>query len=103
MTFLGDTEKFFASLLKKIGMAFWLEIITDNPKCIYYFGPFISSQEAALAQAGYLEDLEEEQAQIIAVETKRCQPDNLTVCDDELPDYWRNTISPSISRFAQFD
>ncbi|MGB7444830.1 MAG: DUF1816 domain-containing protein [Coleofasciculaceae cyanobacterium] len=103
MTLLDNTEDFFAYLLKRIGMAFWLEIITDNPKCIYYFGPFLSAKEAALAQAGYLEDLEEEKAQIISVETKRCQPDNLTVCDDELADYWQNSISPSISRFVQFD
>jgi len=103
MTFLDNTEDFFTSLLKKLGMASWLEIITDNPQCIYYFGPFLSMEDAELAQAGYLADLEEEKAQIVSVEIKRCQPENLTVCKEELPDDWQNTISPSIYRLTQPD
>ena len=38
-------------------MFWWLEIITKEPYCIYYFGPFDSLKEAQLEQGGYIEDL----------------------------------------------
>ena len=61
----------------------WVEIQTKNPQCIYYFGPFETVREAIGLQDGYLEDLRQEQAQIITVVIKQCQPENLTIC---LPD-----------------
>ena len=62
----------------------WLEIHTENPQCIYYFGPFDSAGEARDLQDGYLEDLMAEQAQIVAVEIKQCQPQQLTICQEFL-------------------
>lgn len=62
----------------------WLEIQTKNPPCTYYFGPFDSALEARALQDGYLEDLVAEQAQIVAVEIKQCQPKQLTVCQESL-------------------
>lgn len=69
--------------LQFLGLAFWVEIITDDPKCTYYFGPFSSKQEAELAQGGYIEDLENEGAQGISVNVMRCKPTNLTIFDEE--------------------
>ena len=62
----------------------WLEVHTENPPCTYYFGPFDSALEARALQDGYLEDLRAEQAQIVAVEIKQCQPQQLTICQESL-------------------
>ena len=69
-------------ILQFLGLAFWVEIVTDNPHCTYYFGPFFSIQEADEAKGGYVEDLENEGAQGIYVKVKRCKPTNLTIFDD---------------------
>ena len=63
----------------------WIEIRTVNPFCIYYFGAFYSLTAATLAQYGFIQDLKTEGAQILAVEIKRCQPQQLTICEQELP------------------
>ncbi|EGJ34733.1 MULTISPECIES: DUF1816 domain-containing protein [Moorena] len=68
-----------------LGLAFWVEIITETPKCTYYFGPFVNQQEAQAAKYGYIEDLEDEGAQGIIVTLKRCKPTRLTIFD-ELPE-----------------
>lgn len=70
------------SLLETLGLAFWVEIVTDRPRCTYYFGPFLSSQEAKAAKSGYIEDLEQEGAQGIRATVKRCKPADLTIADD---------------------
>ena len=60
---LSETAKeFFLSILEKMGLAWWLEVVTEQPKCTYYFGPFVSAKEAELAQPGYIEDLHHEEA-----------------------------------------
>ncbi|MDF5712123.1 MAG: DUF1816 domain-containing protein [Nostoc sp. S4] len=64
------------------GWAWWVEIVTQNPRCTYYFGPFLSSSEARLASIGYIEDLEIEGAQGITINVKRCKPNNLTIAED---------------------
>ncbi|MGK7876807.1 MAG: DUF1816 domain-containing protein [Xenococcaceae cyanobacterium] len=69
-------------MLNFLGLAWWVEIVTDNPKCTYYFGPFLNKKEAEAAQGGYIEDLEDEDAQGIGVTIKRFKPNNLTICDD---------------------
>lgn len=64
---------------------YWLKITTKVPKCTYYFGPFDSPLEAKALQAGFIEDLMEEDAQGIHLELEQCpQPDVLTVYDDEI-------------------
>ena len=65
-----------------LGLAVWVEIITTNPKCTYFFGPFTGTQEAEIAKAGYVEDLLGEGARIISIEVKRCKPKELTIVDD---------------------
>lgn len=69
---------------KPLALNWWVEIITAQPRCIYYFGPFASFQEAQLSQSGYLEDLKGEGAQGINTQLKRCQPQTLTDFEDEL-------------------
>lgn len=76
-------EEVFTSYLDKLGLAWWLEIVTDWPACTYYFGPFVSAKEADIACSGYLEDLEEEGVQGIAVAIKQCQPVDLTIEREE--------------------
>ena len=56
----------------------WLEIYTDYPRCLYYFGPFDSREEAEQEQEGFLEDLRQEGAEHIGVDIKQCQPPFLT-------------------------
>ena len=69
-------------ILDFMGLACWVEIVTDSPRCTYYFGPFVSEQEAQAAKSGYVEDLENEGAQGISVTVRRCKPTNLTIFDE---------------------
>ncbi|MFB2893234.1 DUF1816 domain-containing protein [Aerosakkonemataceae cyanobacterium BLCC-F50] len=64
-------------------MSWWLEIVTKNPSCIYYFGPFDSLREAELEKGGYIEDLRQEQAEIIDTRIKFLNPLQLTIDLDE--------------------
>lgn len=70
-------------ILNILGLAYWVEIVTDYPKCTYYFGPFLSKEEANKAKDGYVEDLQRESAQGISVVIKRCKPDKLTIFDEK--------------------
>ncbi|MEM7761807.1 MAG: DUF1816 domain-containing protein [Cyanobacteria bacterium P01_A01_bin.40] len=66
-------------------LPYWLKITTKVPKCVYYFGPFDSPLEAKALQAGFIEDLIEEEAQGIHLELEQCsQPEALTVCEDDI-------------------
>jgi Domain of unknown function (DUF1816) len=63
--------------------AWWIEILTEQPKCTYYFGPFAGAREAHVESKGFLEDLEGESAQDIKIKIDRhCQPDLLTIEHD---------------------
>ncbi len=75
-------QEFLTNLLNLFGLAWWVEIKTENPRCTYFFGPFSGAKEATAAQSGYVSDLEQEGAQGITVEIKRCKPARLTVTDD---------------------
>jgi Domain of unknown function (DUF1816) len=66
-------------LLNLLGRAWWVEILTIQPKCLYYFGPFATGNDAHMAIPGYVEDLEGESAQGIQTQVKRCKPDQLTI------------------------
>lgn len=81
-TFLDNFKDFLTNFFQSFGWAWWVEIVTQNPRCTYYFGPFLSEKEAKAATAGYVEDLQQEKAQGIGVNVKRCKPDNLTIADD---------------------
>lgn len=72
-------KEMLINILRFFGLAFWVEIITDSPRCTYYFGPFLTQKEANDSKSGYIEDLEHEGAQGIIVAVKRCKPENLTI------------------------
>ena len=88
-------QEILISLLDSLGLAWWVEVKTESPRCTYYFGPFLSLEEAEGEKSGYVEDLQKEGAQNIAVLVKRCKPTKLTIFDDggELP----TKVSPSFS------
>jgi hypothetical protein len=82
MKLAEQIEEAFTFYLEKLGVAWWVEIVTAEPPCTYYFGPFMSAKEAELYRGGYVEDLEGEDARGIAVYIHRCQPKQLTVASD---------------------
>lgn len=59
--------------------AWWVEVKTAYPRCIYYFGPFEHPVEACQHQNGYVEDLMEENARGITAQVKHCSPPCLTL------------------------
>jgi Domain of unknown function (DUF1816) len=61
----------------------WVEIVTDLPRCTYYFGPFDTDKEASSNTPGYIEDLESEGAKRVSIRIKRCHPSDLTICESE--------------------
>lgn len=75
-------KEIWTSVLDVIGLAWWVEIKTEAPRCTYYFGPFLTGKEAEAAKSGYIEDLEQEGAQDIKVVVKRCKPNDLTIFDE---------------------
>ncbi len=62
-----------------IEFGWWIEIITANPTCVYYFGAFTYPWEAEWFKRGYMQDLEEEKAEIVSIKVRRCQPQSLTI------------------------
>jgi hypothetical protein len=64
----------------------WIEMRTRIPAVVYYFGPFDTRLEAAVAQVGYRDDLLQENAQDIITEIKQCTPVELTICEAEQAD-----------------
>ncbi len=90
--FLENAEDLITSYLEKTGTAWWVEIVTKKPDCTYYFGPFASHREAQISQLGYIEDLERERPQLIAIAIKQCQPKELTIFEDE----WRDKLDSHI-------
>jgi Domain of unknown function (DUF1816) len=70
---------FLSNSLNLLGLAWWVEVTTDSPRCTYYFGPFESAEVADLHHSGYIEDLAEEGAQNIVWQIRRCKPKELTV------------------------
>jgi hypothetical protein len=81
-TLWKDIKETFIDLCHTFGLAWWVEIATSNPNCIYYFGPFLTCREAQAAEGGYVEDLQQEGSQIISIHSKRCKPSKITLLED---------------------
>jgi len=77
-------KELWLKILQAVGRAFWIEIITENPKCTYYFGPFLNGLEAIAAKAGYVEDLTTEGATILKLEVNRCKPPEMLTIEEDL-------------------
>ncbi len=75
-------KEFLLQLMNFLGLAYWVEINTNAPRCTYYFGPFFNETEATSAQHGYIDDLLGEEAQGIQAVVKRCHPQDLTVFEE---------------------
>jgi hypothetical protein len=71
------------NLFNSTGMAWWVEVVTENPSCTYYFGPFMKESNAQAALPGYVDDLVQEGAIGIRAIAKRCKPEQLTIINDE--------------------
>ncbi len=71
-----------ANLVNDVGLAWWLEVKTEVPRCTYYFGPFLNASEAEDEKAGYIEDLQQEGAKGISSLVKRCKPQELTISEE---------------------
>jgi len=89
------------SVLEQLRLALWIEIVTEQPRCTYYFGPFACAKSAQKAASGYIEDLKQESAQVIAVTLKRVQPRELTIEENELRERFESQLSPAISGFVE--
>ena len=81
---LEIVKELFTGFRQGFSTPCWAEITTTKPKCIYYFGPFETSDEATDAYPGYIDDLDSEGAQGIVVVIKRCKPDVLTIFDEQV-------------------
>jgi Domain of unknown function (DUF1816) len=79
-------NNFLSNSLNLLGLAWWVEISTEGPNCLYYFGPFESVEIAEAHQAGYIEDLRNEGAQNIVAQMKRCKPKELTIMNEPEPE-----------------
>lgn len=78
----NNLKELLINAFHNLGLAWWVEITTQNPRCTYYFGPFLSAMDAKGAIKGYVEDLEQEGAQGIIIDVKRCKPQALTIAED---------------------
>jgi Domain of unknown function (DUF1816) len=83
-TLTETMKELFTKSLNFLGLAWWVEITTSTPQCIYYFGPFETAALASEHRSGYVEDLQAEGAQNIVVEIKRCKPDPLTISPEDV-------------------
>lgn len=66
--------------------AWWIELHTDRPDCLYYFGPFSNAAEAENSAQGYIQDLSDEGAENITVQVKLCKPMQLTSLSPQAPE-----------------
>lgn len=80
---INRLQQLFTGFRKPANTPWWAEITTTQPCCTYYFGPFETEIEAKEAYPGYVEDLDGEGATGIVVVIKRCQPEVLTICEEE--------------------
>ncbi|WP_233258197.1 DUF1816 domain-containing protein [[Phormidium] sp. ETS-05] len=62
----------------------WVEIVTLEEPCTYYFGEFETKHEAEEAKHSYIQDLREEGHQNMLVQIRLCLPEKLTVSEAEL-------------------
>lgn len=91
-----DLKEILTNFFQSLGWAWWIEVVTQDPRCTYYFGPFLSSKEASNVTNGYVEDLEQEGATGINVQVKRCKPQALTIVED-LGERRDRAIKPAFS------
>lgn len=75
-------KELLIQILNFFGLACWIKITTENPRCTYYFGPFLTEKEARDNRQGYIDDLLEEGAKEINTFIRRFKPTELTIFDE---------------------
>lgn len=65
-------------------LGWWIEILTAQPMCLYYFGPFIVEHEAECLKTGFIEDLLVENALILSTNIQFLQPSQVTLTGENL-------------------
>ena len=80
-------KNFFSSLFSFLSKPWWVKITTEQPNCIYYFGPFADEAEATQAKPGFIEDLQQEGALKIETSLHNIpEPSELTIeIEDAIP------------------
>lgn len=96
----ANNNEFFTSYLQKMRTAWWIEIVTEQPKFTYYFGPFASVAEARISQVDYIKDLEAD-AQVIDVTIKSGWPSELRIPENELRQSLESQRPSAISGFVK--
>ena len=89
-------KELLTNLLEALGMAWWIEIVNENPECTYYFGPYGNKSEALAEEPGFIEDLEKERAKIVSCTVKRTKPNEYTIYDEAM-DFRGSTPRPVFS------
>lgn len=84
MTLVNFIKDVFTGFWQIDSRPWWIEIITIRPECTYYFGPFHTPGAAKAAYSGYIDDLKNEGSEVTNVVIKRCEPKELTLCDEEV-------------------
>jgi hypothetical protein len=73
-------ETLFKTIPSLFEEAWWVEIFATEPYCVYYFGPFENQAEAIQSEAGFVEDLKQEGAEVLQITVmKRLAPRQLTI------------------------
>jgi len=52
---LRNAEEPVVSVLEQLKLALWVEVVTEQPQCTYYFGPFVLVSSKSRFE--YIEDL----------------------------------------------
>ena len=65
-------------------LGWWITILTAQPLCLYYFGPFTFSQDAESIKDRFIEDLRQENALILCTRIRFLQPSQVTVTGTDL-------------------
>lgn len=76
---------FFRFLEQQVDNAWWVRIQTENPEYTYYFGPFESRAIAQTKLSGFVDDLNDEQAQVSNCTVEWCAPSQVTIRGNHQP------------------
>ncbi|MEO0768153.1 MAG: DUF1816 domain-containing protein [Cyanobacteria bacterium J06649_4] len=73
-------KNFFSSLFSFLSNPWWVKITTEQPNCVYFFGPYDNEAEATQAKPGFIEDLQQEGALQIQTSLHNIpEPSELTI------------------------
>jgi len=78
-TVLKWFTSFFQFFELQADKAWWIRIKTEDPNYIYYFGPFENRAIAQKKLPGFVEDLNDENAQVSSCTVEWCMPPQLTI------------------------